>query len=123
MGFWKQRRIHKTFIEKVYGEKVVLYEDRYLELRDGSNRHTNHPEIESHLHILERALIDPIRVNDDKDGNGKMCYYADFGDDPMYKGKYMKVVVGRNKHGILEVITAHARENYLQNGETKVWPI
>lgn len=118
------QRIYAEFREKLNGDRVVFYERDYLELRDGKKgKHNRHPELKSHFEFVKKAIENPLQVNEDKGGDGKLCYYTAIGLDKVYKGKYMKVVIGSNWYGKLQVVTVHVRSSYQQSGEKKIWPI
>ena len=116
---WK---IFRVFIEKLSKQKVYFYQRNYEALRDGTGKHSiKHPEVATHIHIIQKALEDPFQVNQDKSEKKHRCYYATFEADPVYHGKFMKVVVGRDFYGRLELITAYARSS-IQANELKLWP-
>ena len=124
MFFWgaKKKRIKETYLEKCYERQVYLFIDDYKDIRD--NHSVPHPEIETHAEIVRRAIEDPAQVNQDKESARKLCYYATFDDsDPTYAGLYMKVVLVINPDDTMYIATVMGRNNILQQGETKIWPI
>jgi hypothetical protein len=103
--------------------KVVWYEDNYLAVRDGTDGHHAHKEVETHLHIVKQAIEDPNQVNKkvNKRGKGKgNCYYAWFSGGNAYPNHHMKAVVRKTIFGKLKVVTAYFTLSFSQ-GETMIW--
>lgn len=120
MNLQPWRTIYRTFTEGWNKMPAYLYEDTFEEIMEGRDVHTPHPELKSHFNCLEKAVEDPDVVKQDVDVENNKCYYAISAGDGLYKGKNMKVVLGKNICGQIEVITAYFMVGF-KYGERTLW--
>ena len=112
--------IFKRFKEGLNKNEVVWFLEDYEAVRDGQKGHNQHPEVNSHIDIIQKALEEPDIVNFDKDYPKRRCYYSKFKDDGLYPSGYMKVVTQHMWYGKIRVVTAHFRYS-VGKGEKKIY--
>src|SRR3990167_2409544 len=94
------RKVKKVFTEKIQSAKVYLYEEDYINIRDGVSHSVPHPEIETDFDKVEKAIENPNFVSEDPDYKRK-CYYLSFsgrGEDwnIYYNKKADMITMGAN---------------------------
>lgn len=114
---WKIFKYYKEILEN---DDVVWFLEDYEALRDGKKGHHKHPEVASHLYIIQKAIENPDIVNHDKDYPKRKCYYSKFDGDGVYPSGYMKVVIEQTWYGKIKILTAHFRSS-IGNGEEKIY--
>jgi hypothetical protein len=112
--------VFKRYIEGMKKEDVIWYMDNYEALKNGSNEHNCHPEVETHEHIVKQAVEDPNQVNQDKGGGDRLCYYAWYTGGKDYPNSHMKVVIKRTFLGNLKIVTAYFLTSFGKS-EKVIW--
>jgi hypothetical protein len=102
------RVIYHTFKEVIAQKSVLLYEDDYKDIRDGTGNHTGaHPEIETDFDLVTRAIEDSDIVCQDRGNRSKRCYYCKYPGLGMHPNQHMKVIIKKRFSGKMEVVTAY----------------
>lgn len=118
MSLWE---VLHTFVEGMASKMVVWYRKDFESIRDGADgKHTGHPELDTHFHVIKRAIETPNEVRQDKNYPDRKCYYAWFTGDNVYKNMHMKAVLGRTFWGKLTVVTAYFTAG-LSPQEQTIW--
>ena len=113
------RKVKKVFTEKIQSAKVYLYEEDFINIRDGVSHSVPHPEIETDFDKVEKAIENPNFVSEDPDYKRK-CYYLSFSGRGDYINQSMRVVVGRAGERLI-VINAYFVYRRRSN-EKIIWP-
>ena len=120
MILFRSRKVKDTFKDGKWGKKVILYEEDYKFIKNGKNHSVAHPEIETHLHIVKKAIENPTEVRQDKNNINRKCFYFWFNGDNIYNNIYMKVVLVEHKYRArMYVINAYF-ENKVSSKEKKL---
>lgn len=109
-----RREILFSFID-IDGKKIIWYKDAYESvLKD-------HPEVKTHIGIIEETIKNPHQINQDVDYKQRACYYLLFSGADPYVNKSMKVVVSYNRLSRrYKILTAYFVDR-IKKGEKIIW--
>ena len=109
-----RKEILYSFID-VNGRRIIWYKDVYeAVLKD-------HPEVNTHLGIIEKTIKNPHQINQDVDYKNRLCYYLLFSGTDQYVNKSMKVVVSYNSLSRrYKILTAYFVDR-IKKGEKTIW--
>ena len=117
MNIWE---VLHTFKEVMKGEKVLWFKKDFENVRDGINHSSGHPEVETHIDVIKKAIENSDEVRIDRDNQKRKCYYAWFSGDRDYPNSHMKAVIEETWYGKLTVVTAYFTQRLVANEQT-IW--
>lgn len=118
LGGWK---VHAKYKEPLDNREVVLYESDYEIIRNGTPPHSQaHIEIETHAHVVRKAVENPDCVKADSDNKKRKVYYSWYSGGREYPGHHMKVVIDTTWYGTLMIVTAYFTDSF-KDGEVTIW--